>query len=110
MAGAKRSHSGTISSRRFLPLLVAPTVDGKLSNSIRQGLVPVACFTVAAPGFDFDSSLLLPEMAQEFGKLGRLLGKFPEHPCRCSGMPIPRGRTTITRSLPVDARGACTAF
>jgi hypothetical protein len=99
MAGAKRSHSGSISTRRFLPLLVAPTVDGKLSNAIRQGLTPVACFTVTAPGFDFDSSLLLPAMAQEFIKLGGLLGKFPEHPLSVFGHADPTGSDEYNKEL-----------
>ncbi|HET9929780.1 MAG TPA: OmpA family protein, partial [Polyangiaceae bacterium] len=99
MAGAKHSHSGTISSRRFLPLLVAPTADGKVSNSIRQGLVPVGCFTVAAPGFDFDSSLLLPKMAKEFGKLGALLASLPEHPVSVFGHADPTGSDDYNKEL-----------
>lgn len=99
MAGVKRSHSGAISSRRFLPLLVAPSADGKVSNSIQQGLTPVACFTVAAPGFDFDSSLLLPTMAPEFAKLGGLLSNFSEHPLSVFGHADPTGSDDYNKEL-----------
>lgn len=99
MAGVKRSHSGAISSRRFLPLLVAPSADGKVSNAIQQGLTPVACFTVAAPGFDFDSSLLLPTMAPEFAKLAALLGNFPEHPLSVFAHADPTGSDDYNKEL-----------
>src|SRR5688572_26690704 len=94
-----RSRSGTLSVRKALPMFVAPTVDGKLFNTLRQGLEPIACFAIAAPGFAFDSSLLLPEMRAEFVKLGRLLERFPDHPVSVFGHADPTGSDDYNKEL-----------
>jgi len=99
MPAALRSLSGKLPSRRSLPFVVAPTVDGKLFNTIRQGLTPVAGFAVTAPGFDYDSSMLVPEMRSEFVKLAALLKQFPRNPVALFGHADPVGTDVYNKEL-----------
>jgi hypothetical protein len=98
MPAAPRSLSGTI-PRRPLPFVVAPTADGRLSNTIRQGLTPVAGFAITAPGFDYDSSMLVPETRAEFVKLSSLLKQFPNHPVALFGHADPVGTDVYNKEL-----------
>jgi outer membrane protein OmpA-like peptidoglycan-associated protein len=59
-----------------LPIVAAPATAGEF-NTIRVGLVPVACFRVDNVRFAFDSSFVGPGAQSEVSRLGALLQKHP---------------------------------
>ncbi|MEJ7732935.1 MAG: OmpA family protein [Polyangiaceae bacterium] len=61
-------------TRRTLPLLVAPTF-GAEHNAVREGLDPIACWSIGDVRFEFDSSRVKPEVAEETPLLARLIAR-----------------------------------
>jgi hypothetical protein len=64
--------SGLHPAQEVLPAMVAPTV-GSEYNTIQAGLTPYACWKVEDLRFEFDSSLIRPEMAEELKHLAELV-------------------------------------
>jgi len=59
-------------TRRVLPLLVAPTLTSEV-NAVREGLKPIACWSIGDIRFEFDSSFVKPEVVNETPLLTRSL-------------------------------------
>lgn len=60
---------------QLLPLLAAPSTQAEF-NTLRLGLIPVACWRVDDIRFEFDSSFVLPGVASEIRILAKL---FADH-------------------------------
>lgn len=58
-------------------IVVAPTTAAADFNTIRAGLVPLACFRIDSLRFAFDSSFVVPEIRAELVRLGALLKAHP---------------------------------
>ena len=54
-----------------LPVFVGPST-GSEGNHITTSIIPIACWRVDDVRFDFDSSFVLPEVADEVTQLGQL--------------------------------------
>src|SRR5262249_16473255 len=58
------------------PLLVGPAT-GREHNTLRVGIIPIACWRVEDVRFDFDSSVVRPEMQVELSHLTELVQRHP---------------------------------
>jgi hypothetical protein len=79
---------------------VAPT-EGNAINTIRIPLAPIACWGLADPAFDFDSSFVLPAFAGEVGHLVSLLAA-PERkgcPAAIFGHADPTGSDDVNKAI-----------
>ena len=56
--------------------LVAPATDGQ-HNTIKAGIIPIACWRVEDIRFEFDSSVVRPEIEAELTHLAELLREHP---------------------------------
>ena len=95
----KLTHAGERPGRVSLPLLVSPASDGLQSNTLRPPLVPVACFSLAAPSFDFDSSFLVPAMRDELVGLARMRKRFQGSPLALFAHADPSGDDEYNKKL-----------
>ncbi len=77
---------------------IAPK-DAAPNSRLRIDLQTVACFQISAPGFDLDSSFLVPEMRGELGTLAELLVRHPEAPLSVFGHADPSGRDERNKAL-----------
>jgi hypothetical protein len=68
-----------------LQALLAPTHSAGEHNTIREFVVPRACWMVEDARFDFDSSFVLPEIATEIRLLVALRQRLPDHPLSVFG-------------------------
>ena len=82
-----------------LPILVAPTLDGKGKNTIRMEIIPVACWKLENVRFAFGSSFLLPESRKEFAELSKLRKEHPGAPLSVFGHADPVGDDTFNKTL-----------
>ena len=55
------------------PAIVAATHSGKEYNTLKQSIIPIACWRAHNTRFKFDSSFVLPEIATEIGLLKDLI-------------------------------------
>ncbi len=83
----------------ILPLLVAPSVDGKGKNTIRMELIPVACWKLNDVRFLFGSSFLLPQTRTEFIELLQLRKEHPGAPLSIFGHADPVSDDTFNKEL-----------
>ncbi len=66
-AGIAAEHPSTVT----LPILAAPATNQQL-NTIRPHLVPIACWSIGDQRFEFGSSFILPEVAEDVHSLAAL--------------------------------------
>ena len=69
---------GIAASHIEVPLaqvMVAPTLSSKEVNSIKQSIVPLACWRAQDMRFEFESSFVLPEITTEIGALKELIDR-----------------------------------
>lgn len=69
---------GVTATHRALPLLrarVAPSVSAEPFNTIKQSVVPLACWRAHDLRFEFESSFVLPEMRAEIADLKELIDR-----------------------------------
>lgn len=83
-------------SRRALP--VAAT-DQSGFNTLRAALAPIACWRLEDLRFDFDSSFIKPEGAEEFSALLELLKQHPGAPLSLFGHADPTGKDDYNKTL-----------
>jgi hypothetical protein len=57
----------------FPPAFVTATHSGKEHNTLKQSIIPIACWRAHDMRFKFDSSFVLPEIATEIGLLKDLI-------------------------------------
>lgn len=69
--------AGSHPTRQPLALLAAPSTS-KEHNTIRPGIFPKACWRVEDVRFEFDSSLVKPDVAKEIPHLAELVEKHTE--------------------------------
>ena len=81
-----------------LTAFLGPT-DANLSNTIREGLFPIACWRLDDPRFDFDSSIVLPEAAGELSELASLMLEHPGAPLSMFGHADPVGDDEYNKQL-----------
>jgi protein-arginine deiminase len=92
---------GTVASHEPLPwppLLVGPAT-GSESNAYRAGLIPFACWRIEDIRFDFDSSLVKPDIVDEIRQLARLTKAHPECPLSIFGHADPAGDDAYNKKL-----------
>ena len=75
------------------------TTDGGTFNTIRVPLVPVACWRLNAPGFDFDSSLVLPTFRDQLATLQKIVQANPDCPAALFGHCDPAGTDDLNKTL-----------
>lgn len=95
------TEGGTVASHDSLPLLpvlVGPAT-GSESNAYRAGLIPLACWRVEDIRFDFDSSLVRPDILDEIRQLARLVQAHPECPLSIFGHTDPSGDDAYNKKL-----------
>ncbi|MBM3752620.1 MAG: OmpA family protein [Acidobacteria bacterium] len=80
------------------PILLAPSL-GKEKNTIRSGLIPVACWKLNDVRFAFGSSFVLPESRPEFAELAALRKEHPGSPLSIFGHADPVGDDNFNKSL-----------
>ncbi|PYV12049.1 MAG: hypothetical protein DMG07_17900, partial [Acidobacteria bacterium] len=82
--------SGDLPARPVEPVLVGPATDGQI-NTVMPALIPVACFRVDDLRFEFDSSIVRPELSDHLKDLDALLKKHPGAPLSVFGHADPTG-------------------
>lgn len=80
------------------PLHVAPSVGQEL-NTIRIPLVPIACWRMDDPRFDFDSSFVRPEARRELSDLAAQMAARPNSPATVFGHADPVGNDAYNKTL-----------
>lgn len=93
--GVTASHPGADT----LPILVAPSLDGKEKNTIRMELIPVACWKLENVRFVFGSSFILPDSKDEFAALSKLRKDHPGAPLSVFGHADPVGDDEFNKTL-----------
>jgi outer membrane protein OmpA-like peptidoglycan-associated protein len=76
-AASDGSVSGLHAERPPVRLLVAPTTQAQF-NTYQSAIFPIACFKLENVRFDFDSSLLTPDVARETPSLKALIDKLSD--------------------------------
>src|SRR5262249_48086468 len=79
-------------------LRVGPTVDTK-HNTYRMALIPLACWHIKDVRFDFDSSFVLPDAAEEMQMLSALRKEHPGAPLSVFGHADPVGTDKYNKEL-----------
>ena len=82
----------------LFPILLAPTTS-KEKNTIREELIPVACWKINDVRFDFGSSFVLPESKPEFDELVKLRADHPGAPFSVFGHADPSGQDDFNKRL-----------
>ena len=80
------------------PAFVAPG-DAEEKNTVRAGLFPIACWRLDDPRFDFDSSIVLPQAAEEMSELAVLTLEHPGAPLSMFGHADPVGDDDYNKQL-----------
>ncbi|HEV8549335.1 MAG TPA: peptidoglycan-binding protein [Polyangiaceae bacterium] len=83
-------------TRRALP--VAATTQASL-NTLRSALLPIACWKLEDLRFDFDSSFIKPEGADEFSALLELREQHEGAPLSIFGHADPTGKDDYNKTL-----------
>jgi outer membrane protein OmpA-like peptidoglycan-associated protein len=90
--------SGDVPARPAEPVLVGPATDGQI-NTVMPALIPVACFRVDDLRFEFDSSIVRPELSDHLKELDALLKKHPGAPLSVFGHADPTGSDDYNKQL-----------
>ena len=102
MADPTQAPSGGFSATHTLELdhalRVAPTVDDK-HNTYRMALIPLACWHIKDIRFDFDSSFVLADAAEEMKLLADLRKDHPDAPLSVFGHADPAGTDKYNKEL-----------
>ena len=80
------------------PVLVAPATGSEF-NTIREQLVAAAAWQLDDIRFEFDSSLILPDAAEEFAFLAVLRAEHPKTPLSLFGHADPTGDDDYNKRL-----------
>jgi outer membrane protein OmpA-like peptidoglycan-associated protein/peptidoglycan hydrolase-like protein with peptidoglycan-binding domain len=95
--GGGMASSHPIPSR--LPLFVAPSTEASQLNSVRFNLVTIACWRLNHVLFDFDSSLVKPEVSDEVARLVPIVKANPDAPAAIFGHADPVGKDDYNKTL-----------
>jgi peptidoglycan hydrolase-like protein with peptidoglycan-binding domain len=82
-----------------LKFYVAPTEGSTSFNTIRIPLVPVACWRLGDPAFDFDSSFILPTFRGELAKLAALVQTNAGCPAAIFAHADPAGSDELNKTI-----------
>lgn len=80
------------------PFLVGPALESE-KNTYRAGLIPLACWRVEDIRFDFDSSLIRADIAEELVYLAQLMKEHPGCPLSIFGHADPAGQDEYNKKL-----------
>ena len=80
------------------PVLAAPTNEQD-TNTLRAPFMPIACWRLEDLRFDFGSSFIKPEAAEEFAQLAELVKERPEAPLSIFGHADPIGLDENNKKL-----------
>ena len=80
------------------PSFVAPATGAEV-NTLRDPLLPRACWMVEDARFEFDSSFVLPEIETEIRILVRLRRRLPKHPLSVFAHADPVGNDDYNKTL-----------
>ena len=97
--------SGAHPRRLKLSLPVAPSTQGNGVNTLRFALLPIACWKLEDLRFDFDSSFIKPDGADEFAALLELRKQHPGSPLALFGHADPTGKDDYNKTQ--IGRAAC---
>src|SRR5690242_3540588 len=78
--------------------MVGPATASEF-NTIKAGLVPIACWRVEDMRFEFDSSFVMPEIAAELRQLAALRKRLPESPLSVFAHADPVGDDVYNKTL-----------
>ena len=81
-----------------LPVLVGPATDAKF-NTIRDGILPIACWRMNDVRFEFDSSFVKPEAKEEFAHFAKLKETFKDSPVSIFGHADPVSDDNYNKQL-----------
>jgi peptidoglycan hydrolase-like protein with peptidoglycan-binding domain len=81
-----------------LSVLAGPTSDDEF-NTIRDGLLPIACWRMNDVRFEFDSSFVKPEAKEEFAHFAKLKETFKDSPVSIFGHADPVGNDNYNKQL-----------
>src|SRR5262245_60118993 len=81
-----------------LPVLAGPTSDNEL-NTIRDGILPIACWRMNDVRFEFDSSFVKPEAKEEFAHFAKLKETFKDSPVSIFGHADAVGNDNYNKQL-----------
>lgn len=85
--------------RRANPSLPVAATTQKVSNTLRFSLLPIACWKLEDLRFDFDSSFIKPEAADEFVQLLELRKQHEGSPLSLFGHADPTGKDDYNKTL-----------
>ena len=80
---------------------VAPgdPADDSVFNSLRPGILSIACFRLNDPHFDFDSSFILPHTREDLTRLGEMRADYQDSPASIFGHADPVGSDSYNKTL-----------
>lgn len=81
------------------PAFLVGAAVSKEFNTLIAGLLPIACWKVDDLRFDFDSSLVIPEMKEELTHLATLVQQHPGAPLSVFGHADASGDDTYNKTL-----------
>ncbi len=90
--------SGTHPDDSPYHMIVSPSTDDQF-NLVRLRLIPIACWRVDDIRFQFDSSVVLPDIAEEMRALAVLLKDHPGCPLSVFGHADPVGTDDYNKTL-----------
>ena len=90
--------SGSIAPRGVQPFRVAPTT-ASFFNVLRDPLIPIACWRMDDIRFEFGSSFILPDAADEFTMLAVLMNTHANAPLSLFGHADPVGDDEFNKRL-----------
>lgn len=92
------SISGQHPAGTVLPILAGPATKNEF-NTIKDPLIPIACWRLDDIRFDFDSSFVLPDAASELKLLAVLIKNNPKAPLSIFGHADPVGNDSYNKQL-----------
>jgi len=90
--------SAELAPRPAPSVRVGPTTEGR-HNTLRAGIIPIACWRLEDIHFEFDSSFLRPDVGPGMTKLARLVADHPGSPLSVFGHADPVGRDDYNKKL-----------
>lgn len=96
--GVTGGFAGTHTLQRGHGLKVGPTAEDK-HNTYRLALVPLACWHIKDIRFEFESSFVLPDAAEELRMLKQLRDEHPGAPLSLFGHADPVGEDKYNKEL-----------
>lgn len=90
--------TGTFPSHQTHAMLVGPSTSNEF-NTVKAGIIPVACWRLDDIRFEFDSSFVYPTATEELKQLSILIREHPGAPLSIFGHADPVGNDDYNKQL-----------